>query len=245
MSFHKSSFMAVIACFLACATPVRADDVISDPFESYNRVIFSFNDTLDTTLLSPIARGYRAVVPEGVRTGVHNALGNLKSPITIGNQLLQGDLSGAGTATVRTLINTFVGLGGIFDVAAMEGIEDEAEDFGQTLAVWGVGHGPYIVPPIMPPGSLRDHVGTMADTYVDPVRLWLKNTDRDGLYYTKVGLGFLDTRTQLIDTLEDLKRSSIDYYATIRSAYAQRRADQVADADGMAADIPDYGRGEE
>jgi phospholipid-binding lipoprotein MlaA len=222
---------------MAASVPVRADDTLPDPFEGYNRVIFSVNDTLDQVLLTPLAKGYRAVVPNGVRTGVHNALNNLKSPLTIGNQLLQGDLSGAGDATVRMIVNTFVGVGGIFDVAAAEGIEDEAEDFGQTLAVWGVGHGPYIVPPILPPASLRDHTGALVDTYADPVRMWMMDHDHDGLYIAKVGLSALDTRTELLDTLADLKRSSIDYYATIRSAYVQRRAALVADG---ATNMSDY-----
>lgn len=243
--YTRALQLGILSLFLGTISPAHANDGVSDPFEGYNRVIFSVNDTLDQAILTPIAKGYRAVVPGGVRTGVHNALNNLKSPLTIGNQILQGDISGAGTATVRMVVNTFVGLGGIFDVAASEGIEDEPEDFGQTLAVWGVGHGPYIVPPILPPASLRDHTGALVDTYVDPVRLWLTNTDQDELYIAKVALSTLDTRTSLLDVLADLKKSSIDYYATIRSAYTQRRAAQVADMDGDMADIPNYDAGEE
>lgn len=245
--------LCVVITFLtACAsTPATAkpnDDGISDPFEGYNRAVFTFNDAIDQAILLPITKGYRAVVPKPARVGVHNVLTNLKSPITIGNQLLQGDLSGAGNATVRLVVNTLIGVGGIFDVAGMEGIKDEPEDFGQTLAVWGVGDGPYIVPPILPPASLRDHVGNIADIYADPVRLWLTNTDDEGWYYARVGVGVIDTRDQLMDALADLKKSSIDYYATIRSAYYQKRAALIRDEGieaGGGADIPNYAAGEQ
>lgn len=236
------------ACASTSATARSVDDGISDPFEGYNRAVFAFNDAIDQNILLPITKGYRFVVPKPARTGVHNVLTNLKSPITIGNQLLQGDLDGAGDATVRMVVNTLIGVGGIFDVAGAEGIKDQPEDFGQTLAVWGVGNGPYIVPPLLPPASLRDHVGNMADMYADPVRLWLMNTEREGWHYTRSGLGMLDTRDQLMDVLADLKKNSIDYYATIRSTYYQKREamirDENADAGG-GADIPNYAAGEQ
>lgn len=230
----------------AATTPEPPVTDIADPFEGYNRAIFAFNNAIDEALLVPLVKGYRAVFPKPVRTGVHNVLNNLRSPITIGNQMLQGDLKGTGDATVRLAVNTLIGVGGIFDVAAMEGIADEPEDFGQTLAVWGVGHGPYIVPPLLAPASLRDQTGYLADSFADPVRLWLHNTDREGIYYTKLGLTLFDQRNGLIDTLADLKRNSIDYYATIRSAYVQHRAAQVRDqaegADAPVADIPNYNK---
>jgi phospholipid-binding lipoprotein MlaA len=234
----------IVVMMAGIYTPFAHADDMSDPFESYNRAIFSFNNKLDRYLIEPVAKGYRTVVPRPVRTGAHNVLTNLKSPLTIGNNLLQGDLSGAGDATVRMVVNTLLGIGGIFDIAGSEGIKDEPEDFGQTLAVWGVGHGPYIVPPILPPGSLRDLSGNIVDIYADPVRLWFHNTDRDGLAYFRTGLGFLDTRTELLDTLSELRRGSVDYYATIRSAYTQRRDALVRDVktspDMDNADIPVY-----
>lgn len=244
-------FLSVIIAALVplTAAPALANDsTLHDPFEAYNRVIFKVNDALDQVLLEPLARGYRAVVPSPVRNGASNVLDNLKSPLIIGNQLLQGDLTGAGDATVRMVVNTLIGVGGIFDVAGAEGIVEEKEDFGQTLAVWGVGHGPYIVPPIFPPASLRDQVGYAVDSYVDPVRLWLHNTDRDGLMMTRTLFGFLDTRTQLLDALADLKRNSIDYYATVRSSYAQNRAAEVNDrgrSGTSEASIPNYAAGDE
>lgn len=259
MTHSSPSFLSVLAIvsiglLTACASTSASvaatghDGEISDPFEGYNRAVFAFNDAVDQTILLPITKGYRAVVPEGARTGVHNVLTNLKSPVTIGNQVLQGDLPGAGDATVRMVVNTIIGVGGIFDVAAMEGIEHEPEDFGQTLAVWGVPHGPYMIAPILPPGSLRDYVGNFADMMADPVRLWLMNTDREGWYYTRMGVTIVDQRDQLMDALADLRKNSIDYYATIRSAYYQRRAAEVADqaiGGGVDADIPNYAAGEQ
>jgi phospholipid-binding lipoprotein MlaA len=241
-------FLALVgltACASTTTTAQASEGEIADPFESYNRVIFSFNDAIDETIIVPIAKGYRAVVPQPVRTGVHNVLTNLKSPVTIGNQLLQGDLDGTGRATVRMVVNTIIGVGGIFDVAGSEGIKDEPEDFGQTMAVWGVGHGPYMVAPFLPPGSLRDYTGQVVDGYADPVRLWLHNTDREGLYYARFGLSVLDTRTSLLDALADLKKNSIDYYATVRSAYVQRRIAQVRDESVDATDIPNYAAGDQ
>jgi phospholipid-binding lipoprotein MlaA len=237
------SFFVAISLF---SMPVLAQETetISDPFEGYNRVIFKFNDAVDQNIMVPVVKGYRAVVPPPVRNGVHNVLTNLKSPITIGNQLLQGDLTGAADATTRMVVNTLLGLGGIFDVAADGGLENEPEDFGQTLAVWGVPHGPYVIVPFLPPSSVRDYSGTLADMYVDPTRLWLMNTDREGVYYAKFGVGVLDTRNEFLDALADLRKNAIDYYATVRSAYAQRRAAEVADSAGSGADIPDYSQGE-
>jgi phospholipid-binding lipoprotein MlaA len=138
-----------------------------------------------------------------------------------------------------------LGVGGLFDIAGPEGFDDQPEDFGQTLAVWGVPHGPYMVPPLWAPGSLRDHTGNMIDGYVDPVRLWLSNTDQDGWMITRSLFGVFDQRVQLVDALEDLKRSSIDYYAAVRSAYGQHRAGLVADDGQDSVDIPNYAAGEE
>lgn len=231
----------------ACSTttdPIYVgEEQVHDPFEGYNRGVFAFNDAVDTAISRPIAKGYRAVVPQPARTGVRNFLRNLKSPIIIANQLLQGDLEGAGDSATRAAVNTFIGVGGLIDVAEHEGIEYEPEDFGQTLATWGVGHGPYVVAPLFGPGSFRDYTGMVVDAYADPIRLWLFNTDQEEWFYARSGITFVDRHEELMDTLEDLKMSSIDYYAAVRSIYYQHRAALVKDEDpdlaGMA-DIPDY-----
>lgn len=215
---------------------------IADPMEKLNRGIFAFNDGLDQVLLKPVAKGYRAVVPQPARTGVRNFLRNLKSPIYVANDVLQGDLSGAANNTGRAVVNTVIGVGGLFDVATPLGLKYQPEDFGQTMATWGVGHGAYAVLPVMGPGSIRDHLGTAVDSYADPVRLWMFNTDREGWHYARLGVTVVDTREEFLDILDDLKKNSIDYYAAVRSTWTQRRAAMVKDEDVTSgvADIPDY-----
>ena len=216
---------------------------IADPFEKANRAVFAFNETADAIILKPIAEGYRFVVPEPARNGVRNALRNLKSPVTLGNELLQGDLEGAGRVITRATINSLIGVGGLFDVAGYEGIEYEEEDFGQTLAVWGLGHGPYMVAPILGPGSFRDFSGRLVDTVMDPLHWWLNNTGEADWLYARMGVQAVSTREELLDVLAELKISAIDYYATIRSVYVQNRAALVADQnpdDAFLQDIPDF-----
>lgn len=227
--FSKLAFMALASLSLvACATadqqPTMAGGVqVHDPFESTNRAVFAFNTAVDDVLIHPAAKGYQAVVPKPARTGVSNFLRHLKSPVVFANQVLQGDADGAGDVFLRATINTFVGLGGIFDVAGHEGIEYESEDFGQTLGVWGIGHGPYLVVPLLGPSSVRDYAGYAVDSFADPLRWYLFNTDREGVYYAKVAADYFDLRQSLVDVLEDLRSSSIDYYASVRSTYYQRR----------------------
>ena len=223
---------------------VMAGDVeVSDPFEDANRAVFSFNTAVDNAVIHPIAKGYNAVVPDPARTGVDNALKNLRSPVNFANQVLQGDLDGAGDVVVRAVVNTLLGLGGLIDLAGHEGIEYEVEDFGQTLGKWGVGHGPYLVVPILGPSSTRDYVGYAVDSFADPLRWYLFNIEEEGLYYGKVGADYLNLRASLVDVLEDLEKSSIDYYAATRSAYYQRREALVNDQSSdviTAPAIPDY-----
>jgi phospholipid-binding lipoprotein MlaA len=240
----------IVACGLtlgACATGSQQSNYdgvgIEDPMEDLNRQVFAFNTAVDNIALKPVARGYRAIVPQPIRTGVRNFLNNLRSPIVFANQILQGDPDGAGNALTRAAINTTVGIGGLVDVAAHAGYKDEPEDFGQTLAVWGVPHGPYMVIPLLGPSSLRDGTGMLVDSFADPVRLYLFNTDREGWHYARIGMTVLDKREELLDALEDLEKNSFDYYAAMRSAYVQRRDAQVRDVGGrnpVAAAIPDY-----
>ncbi len=222
---------------------VAGNVTFQDPIEDTNRAIFAFNEVVDKAVIHPVVKGYRAVVPDPARQGVRNFLRNLRSPVRFANQLLQGDIDGAGNELFRVVVNTFVGLGGLFDVAESEGFKYEPEDFGQTLAVWGVGHGPYVVLPILGPSSVRDYAGYAVDAYADPVRWYLFNHDDENIYYAKVGADYLDLRESLMDVLQDLERSSIDYYAAVRSTYFQNREALIKDKDAEALtspDIPDY-----
>ncbi len=231
----------------ACATaqPRTAQDgSMPDPLEGYNRAMFKANDAIDRAVLEPVARGYRYVTPQPVRKGVSNVLKNLKSPVNMANQLLQGDFKGLSNDFIRFAVNTTVGVGGLFDVAGNHGYKYEQEDFGQTLASWGVGHGAYFVIPVLGPSSLRDGTGMLVDSVADPLNLYLYNTDNEGWVYARWGVTLLSTREELLEAVDDLRRHSIDYYATARSAYAQRREallnDQKPDMTA-APSIPDYG----
>lgn len=244
----KFSLAALCALTLSsCATQSGriADNSMPDPLEGYNRAMFGFNDAVDRNVMEPVARGYRYVTPRPVRKGVSNFLKNLKSPVNIANQLLQGDLDGAGNDFVRFAVNTTIGLGGLIDVAGDYGYKYEQEDFGQTLGKWGVGHGAYFVIPLLGPSSLRDATGMLVDSFADPLNIYLYNTDREEWVYARWGVSFLSAREELLEAVSDLRKHSLDYYASARSAYAQRRAallnDQKPDSSDAPA-IPDYSK---
>lgn len=202
---------------------------ISDPIEPVNRGIFAFNNVLDMYIIEPVAKVYNALMPPFFRDGVQNFMRNLRSPLIVGNELLQGDFHNAGVATARFIINTTAGIGGLIDVAQAQGLPYEPEDFGQTLAVWGFGDGFYLVLPVIGPSSLRDATGLAVDSFADPVRIVAHNTDNDWIYYTRVAVEGLDTRARLVKAVDDLRRNSLDYYAAVRSAYAQKRHALIRD----------------
>lgn len=232
------------ACSSSSEQKIYAGDIeISDPMEDTNRAVFAFNEAVDDTIINPIIEGYRYATPEYARDGVGNFLNNLKTPISMGNNLLQGDLPGVGNNFVRASINTILGLGGLVDLAAMEGIEPDSEDFGQTLAIWGAGHGPYMVAPFFGGASVRDHGGFLVDSIADPLNIYLRNVDEMHWAYQRAGLSYLDLRDTLYDVLAELEQSSIDYYATVRSAYYQNRKAAVNDqktSDASDYDLPDF-----
>jgi len=224
--------MSVAACSYAQAKPdaaAKPHREMADPIEPVNRFIFGFNDILDHLLFEPLAKGYNAVLPSFVRDGVQNFMRNLQSPLIVANNLLQGKVGDAGVATARFLINSTVGIAGVMDVAKSQGLEYRQEDFGQTLAQWGAGDGFYLVLPIFGPSSLRDATGLAVDTYADPVRLYADNTDNMWIYYTREALEAVDTRSRLIKAVDDMRRSNLDYYAAVRSAYQQKRETLIWD----------------
>lgn len=236
--------ITVGACSTTGGQYAEGDLVVNDPLEDVNRATFSFNEALDKGVLEPVARGYRAATPKAFRLATRNFLRNLKSPVIIGNQLLQGDFEGGANSTLRMIVNTLAGFGGILDLASDGGVPYEPEDFGQTLAVWGVDHGPYLVIPVLGPSSVRDASGMLVDAYLDPIRMYLFNTDQEEWHYVRIGASVVDQREELLDVIDDLRRNSFDYYAALRSAYVQRRQalvnDQNPDTVGGAPAIPDY-----
>lgn len=214
------------------------ETAISDPLEPVNRMTFAFNEMVDAVLLTPITSLYRAVVPQVARNAVHNVVDNLKSPVYLANELLQGNVKDAGTVVQRFAINTVAGVGGIVDVAAKQGVTYQPEDFGQTLASWGVDSGPYIVWPILGPSTLRDSVGFVADVAMDPIYWYAKNTDRDAINHTRAGLTLVDTKDRTLDLVQDLRRNSGDMYTAMQSVYIQRRQALVNDLEPGKQSLP-------
>lgn len=211
-----------------------------DPLEPMNRFFFGFNEYLQDYLMNPIATAYNWL-PGGVRGSIGNFLENTKSPVVLANDLLQFELMRAWKTTERMAINSTAGVGGLFDVADYLGISGHKEDFGQTLAVWGVGEWFYIVLPLFGPSNPRDALGKMfVDRYFDPLSMWLANTDRDDLAWSLSGVSAVDEYAGIVNELKQIKSTSIDYYAAIRSMYRQKRDSEIRNGDnaGMPA-IPD------
>ncbi len=217
--------------FLLCACAGEMPEN-HDPYEATNRQIFDFNLRIDRTFLRPTAERYQAYVPEPVRDGVHNALDNLNGPVVFANDVLQGDGTRAWHTARRTVVNSTLGLGGLFDVASRMGLEGHEEDFGQTLAVWGVGEGPYLMLPVLGPSNPRDAVGQGADVALDPVT-WVRMKQHIWWMAGRKYLTVLDTRSRNLDAMDGIERDSLDFYAAVRSMYRQHRASEVRN--GMPA----------
>jgi len=229
------------ACALAvvagCATTAGVDRHTAgpkDPYESFNRKMFSFNDTLDEYALKPVAKAYNAVVPSPIRTGVHNFFGNFSDAWSAVNQLLQGKPADAGTMTLRVLTNTTIGIAGLFDPATSLGLERKREDLGLTLGHWGLEPGPYLVLPLFGSSDIRDALALPADTYVTPSLL--VHTFWQGVAVDAVGV--IDTRAGLLGASEMLNELAFDRYTFLRDAYITRRRSLVYD--GNPPDLPDY-----
>ncbi|WP_415903280.1 VacJ family lipoprotein [Neptuniibacter sp. QD29_5] len=218
------SLLAAGAVSMALTQPVMAEEDNVDPWEGFNRAMFSFNDGLDTYALKPVTKGYKVVMPDVAATGVNNFFENLADVGTFFNNLLQGKFDNATQDFARVAFNSTFGLAGLIDVATPMGIEKHDEDFGQTLGYWGAGSGPYLVVPFFGPMTVRDGIGKFPDTLTDPVYHVDDTATRNALYVTRV----IDTRAQLLETE---KLISGDKYIFIRDAYLQKRAFDIADGD--------------
>jgi len=217
--------LGVLLIASGCATPGRT--TTSDPLQGFNRGVYKFNDTLDRAALKPAAKGYRAVTPRWFRASVSRLFANLFYPTTIVNQFLQGKLGLGLRDTGRFLVNTTVGIGGLLDVATPIGLDAHDEDFGQTLAKWGIGSGPFIVLPFFGPSSLRDAPSRVIDYFTDPLSYV------DLSFGAQIGVRALDLiskRTELL-SLDSTMESSFDPYGFQRDAWAQNREFEIFDGD--------------
>lgn len=193
---------------------------VNDPLEDVNRVVFEINRTIDETLLKPAAIIYRGVVPEFGRERIDNALNNLGEPVTFANDLLQGEFERAGISLARFMLNSTVGFFGAFDVAAEgAGLEPHKEDFGQTLGVWGLGQGPYLMLPLFGPSNPRDVVGIVADMFMDPFG-YIFDSDVKNV---RSILTAVNERSKYMEELESVEKTSVDFYAALRDLYRQKR----------------------
>lgn len=210
----------------------------NDPIEPFNRSMYSVNNTVDRFTLRPLAQAYRYVLPQPVRTGVRNALGNLRGPNILMNDVLQGEVDRGARTAARFLINSTLGIGGLIDVANWQfGIPGHTEDFGQTLAVWGIGEGPYLFLPVLGPSNPRDLVGFGVDVVASPWFWFGQGSVVEALRWAHAGIAAVDAREGVLDALDDLNRSSLDPYSTLRSAYRQRRNAEIRNAGTPAPDV--------
>jgi phospholipid-binding lipoprotein MlaA len=197
----------------------------ADPWESWNRKVFAFNDSIDNAILKPVAEGYKAVVPSVVRTGITNVFGNINDVWSTANQFLQGKVQDGFEMGMRVMVNTFFGLGGVLDPATEMHLTKRSEDFGQTLGRWGAGPGPYIVLPLFGPSTLRDTAALPLDRRFAPGAYPQEQSVR----YSVSALELVNTRTNLLATTGLLDQVALDRYTFVRDAYLSRRVDQIYD----------------
>lgn len=197
----------------------------ADPLEGLNRGTYAFNDALDRAVLKPVAKGYQAITPQFVRSGVSNAFMNLGEVATAFNSLLQGNAGNAASDVGRFLVNSTLGVLGLFDVATPMGLEKHNEDFGQTLGKWGVGSGPYLVLPLMGPSTLRDASGRVVDSQLG----WSRQVDHVPTRNSAFAVEIVDVRANLLGAGDALDEASLDKYQFLRDAYLQRRLRAVYD----------------
>ena len=206
------------------------EDEIYDPFETFNRAIFSFNNVADRIVLEPIAKGYKKL-PSPLQSGLNNFLSNLRAPLVVVNQLLQGQGENAIQSSGRFFVNSTVGVFGLFDVAEKIGLEEKEEDYGQTLATWGVGDGFYIVLPLFGPSNLRDTTGMVLTMMTDPINAYAVSEGEAWLVPMRTAANAVDQRSQIIDEVNALRDNSVDYYAAVRSSYYQNRNAAINNVD--------------
>ena len=252
INFKNYNYIIIIIfCFflLGCASKNTEIDLIdnNDPFESSNRTVFAFNEDLDELIFKPVARGWRKI-PDFPRKNLSNLADTASAPLDIANSILQFDIDSIRITLSRFLINMTFGIGGMYDVASTDefgNIEKRNEDFGQTLATWGIKEGPYVVLPIFGPSNVRDAIGRGMDTIFNPVTFAFRmnNLGFEARLPQPVVSG-ASTREKYMDYIDEIKNSSLDFYATMRSLYRQKRVKDIGNGkkkiQKINYDIPGY-----
>ncbi len=217
---------AVVVLFAGCATvPGAPPPPKEDPWENFNRKVFNFNEAVDEAVLKPVAETYRKVVPQLVRTGVSNVLGNVGDVWSAANHLLQGKIHSGLDMGMRVLTNTVFGLGGLLDPATEMGLTRRSEDFGQTLGRWGVGPGPYLVLPLLGPSTLRDSGALLVDRQASVSSF----ISKDSTAYGVTALEIVNLRASLLGASQLLDAVALDKYSFLRQAFLSRRLDAIYD----------------
>jgi phospholipid-binding lipoprotein MlaA len=235
----RISILIVCASMIGCASiPAGSERSPDDPWEPFNRSVFSFNESLDDYLLKPITKGYRFILPKPAQQGVDNFFGNYRDIYTSANNLLQGNLSMAFSDLMRVVVNTIFGLGGLFDVATPGGLEKHKADFGQTFGVWGIPSGPYVVLPFFGPSNVRDTLGTAVDLETDYLFRLLPDV---ALRNSLTALRVVNARNNYYEAGDLLEGAALDKYTFTRDAYIQRRQYQIDQAkEGKEPSPPVY-----
>jgi len=245
------SVMAFAAC-LAAPVVVSAQEAeaettdqaasatapVGDPWEGMNRDLYALHEGVDKALLEPVARGYRAVTPSVLRGGVLNFLRNLRGPVIFANDILQGEVGRAGTTAGRFVVNSTIGVAGIFDPATSMGLERHDEDFGQTLAVWGVPSGPYIFIPLLGPSTVRDGTGRIIDVVFDPLT-WAEFDEVATARAARTVTAGTAARESVIEAVDDVRENSLDPYVSIRSSYSLLRQSAIQNGRDEVPDLPE------
>ena len=250
----KLSVYLIISIFVSLSSFAGSDGTndfskktngeVKDCFETFNRGVFAINQALDALVIEPIAKGYR-YLPSPIRTGTSNALNNISLVVTVPNNLLQGDIGLAGKNSARFVVNSTIGILGIFDPASKIGLNDyEKEDWGQTLGKWGVGEGCYIVLPILGPSTLRDASASLIN--YSGGNAWYNITVREDThyvsdfdYYASRGMTGVDFRAKNIESFDNLEKNSIDFYASVKSLYLQDRKRKIFNSDEITDTLND------
>jgi phospholipid-binding lipoprotein MlaA len=238
--------LAGLVVLAGCAMPPSNDPEAlaayreaNDPLEPMNRYFFDLNNFADEILMKPLAGWYYIALPDFAQDGIRNAVNNVRTPVILANDLFQGEFERAGTTFGRFLVNSTLGLGGLFDVAEKMGLERHDEDFGQTMAVAGMDEGPYLVLPLVGPSNPRDAFGKIVDAFLDPMTYLTFFTSVGWINTTRNGLDIVDFRARNLQTLDQIKKGSLDYYATVRSLYRQRRADEISNGNPNLMEGPE------
>ena len=239
LSLKRLLALSLVAMMFGCASiPAGVPPSPDDPWESFNRSVFEFNEGLDKYVLKPVVSGYRFVLPEFIREGVYNFFSNYNDIYTALNNLLQGKPDYAFNDLMRVVVNTTIGLGGLIDLATPGGLEKHKEDFGQTFGVWGIPSGPYVVLPFFGPSSVRDTFGTVADLETDYLFKYIPDV---GLRNSLTGLRVVNARNTYYEAGDLLDGAAIDKYSFLRDAYIQRRKYQINEGrDDEEPQMPAY-----